>query len=156
MYDQIMAVTFDTLKASRQLQDAGFDEAKADALVSIFAGEIGASLSTKDDIATVRTDLTQEIAAVRTDLTQEISVVRVEMKHMEERLDQRIDAVRADVKHVEERLEQRVMHGEERLEQRVMESRQWLLIRVGAVVGGGVAVLLAAIGIVTGILLAAG
>ena len=36
MYDQVMAVTFDTLKASRRLQDAGFDEEKADALVSIF------------------------------------------------------------------------------------------------------------------------
>ena len=123
MYDQVMAVTFDTLKASRRLQDAGFDEEKADALVSIFAGEIGASLSTKDDVAAVRTD----------------------MKHMEERFDQKIDAVRADMKHMEERLEQKIAQSEHRL-----------MIRMGAMTGGSVAVLLAALGVVTAILLAAG
>ena len=115
MYDQIMAVTFDTLKASRRLQKAGFDEAKAEALVSIFAGDIGASLATKADVAAVRTDLTHEIAAVRTDLTHEITAVRAEMKQMEQRL----------------------------------------IIRMGAMLGGGVAVMLAALGVVAGIILAA-
>ena len=145
MYDQIMAVTFDTLKASRRLQDAGFDEEKAEALVSVFAGEIGASLSTKDDVAAVRTDLGREINAVRADLTQEIAAVRADMNHMEQRLDQKIDAVRTDMKHMEERFDQRIV-----------ESRQWLLIRAGALLAGAVGVLLAAMGIVTAILLAAG
>ncbi len=57
MYDQGMAVTFDTLKASRRLQKAGFDETKAEAIVSIFAGEVGASLATKDDLAAVHTNI---------------------------------------------------------------------------------------------------
>ena len=97
MYDQIMAVTFDTLKASQQLQKAGFDETKAEAIVSVFAGEVGASLATKDD------------------LIREIAALRAEMK----------------------------------------ETEQRLTIRTGAMVGGGVAVILAALGIVTGIILAA-
>ena len=105
MYDQTMAVIFDTLKASQRLQEAGFDEERVETLVSIFAGEIGASLATKDDVA----------------------AVRVEMKQMEERL-----------------------------EQKIAQSEQRLMIRMGAMAGGSVAVLLAALGIVTGILLAAG
>ena len=92
-----MAVTFDTLKASRRLQEAGFDEAKAEAIVSIFAGDIGASLATKEDLA----------------------AVRAEMAQMEQRLEHR------------------------------------LTIRMGAMVAGGVAIVLAAVGIATGIILAA-
>ena len=88
-----MAVTFDTLKASRQLQQAGFDEAKANALVSTFAGNIATSLATKADLADVRTEI------------------------------------------------------------RSVEQR--LTIRTGAMVAGGVAVLLTAMGIITAIILAA-
>ena len=126
MYDQSMAVAFDTLKASRRLQNAGFDESKAEAIVSIFAADIGASLATKGDLAAVRTDLTDELAALRT-----------------------------DIEHMEERLEEKIANTEERLEQKIARIEQRLIIRMGAMVGGGVAVVLAALGIVTGIILAA-
>ena len=56
-----MTVAFDTLKASRQLTAAGFDETQADALVSIFAEDVGASLVTKDDLA-------REIATLRSEM----------------------------------------------------------------------------------------
>ena len=84
-----MVVAFDTLKASRRLQKAGFDEAKAEALVATFASDIGANLATKADL----------------------------------------ENVRAEIKGVEQRL----------------------VIRMGAMVAGGVVVLLAAMGIVTAI-----
>ena len=126
MYDQSMAVAFDTLKASRRLQNAGFDESKAEAIVSIFAADIGASLATKGDVAAVRADLTDDLAALRT-----------------------------DIEHMEERLEQKIANTEERLEQKIAHIEQRLIIRMGAMVGGGVAVVLAALGIVTGIILAA-
>ncbi len=126
MYDQSMAVAFDTLKASRRLQNAGFDESKAEAIVSIFAADIGASLATKGDVAAVHTDLTGDLAALRT-----------------------------DIEHMEERLEQKIANTEERLEQKIAHIEQRLIIRMGAMVGGGVAVVLAALGIVTGIILAA-
>ncbi|MCY3939101.1 MAG: hypothetical protein OXG22_12190 [Chloroflexi bacterium] len=129
-----MAVTFDTLKASRRLQDAGFDEEKADALVSIFAGEIGASLSTKDDVAAVRTDLGREIAAVR-----------VEMKQMEERLDQKIAAVRTDSAHETAVLRAEMREMEERLTNRMYKTTAW-----------SAGLMLTALGIVTAIILAAG
>ena len=59
-----MAMTFDTLQASRRLQRAGFDEAKADAIVSIFAGEVGASLATKDDLVQLEQRLTIRMGAM--------------------------------------------------------------------------------------------
>lgn len=68
MYDQVMAVMSDTLTASQWLQDAGFDEEQAEALVSVVTEDIDSDLSTNGDVA-VRTDLTQETAAVRVDLS---------------------------------------------------------------------------------------
>lgn len=59
-----MAVTFDTLKASRRLQQAGFDEAKAEAIVSIFAEDVGTNLATKDDLAQLEQRLTIRMGAV--------------------------------------------------------------------------------------------
>ncbi len=59
-----MAVTFDTLKASRRLQQAGFDEAKAEAIVSIFAEDVGTNLTTKDDLAQLEQRLTIRMGAM--------------------------------------------------------------------------------------------
>ena len=46
-------VAFDTLKASRRLRDAGFEEEKAEALVNAFAEDIGSNLATKNDLASL-------------------------------------------------------------------------------------------------------
>ena len=45
-----MAVAFDTLRAATQLQEAGFREAHAHALVT-FAEDVTENLATKDDLA---------------------------------------------------------------------------------------------------------
>lgn len=55
-------VMFDTLKASRRLRDAGFEEEKADALVDAFAEDIGANLATKNDLANGLTSLEQRLS----------------------------------------------------------------------------------------------
>lgn len=41
---------FDTLRASQRLREAGFDEAKAGAIVSAFAEDIGERVATREDI----------------------------------------------------------------------------------------------------------
>ena len=111
-YSRRMTVAFDTLKASRRLTAAGFDESQADALVGIFAQDIGAGLATKDD-------LTNEIATLRAEMHTEIAALRAEM--------------RTEMKDLERRL----------------------TIRMGAMVGGGVTILLAALSIITAIILTA-
>ena len=71
-----MAVTFDTLKAARRLQDeAGFDEKQAAVLVSTFAEGVTENLATK------------------TDLTNEAASIRAEMRELEQRVYVRIGAM---------------------------------------------------------------
>ncbi|MCY3657142.1 MAG: hypothetical protein F4Z08_06690 [Chloroflexi bacterium] len=100
-----MAVLFDTLRASQELREAGFEARQADAMVSAFAGAMFGNVATKDDVSALRDDLT---------------------------------ALKGDLIALEERLDHR------------------LTIRFGAMVAGAVAIMLAALSIVTAILLAAG
>ena len=55
-------VALDTLKASRRLRDAGFEEAQAEALVGAFTEDIGERLATKDDVALLGSTLENKIA----------------------------------------------------------------------------------------------
>ena len=48
---------FDTLRASRRLQEAGFEETQADALVSVLADDLSETVATKSDIELLRADM---------------------------------------------------------------------------------------------------
>ena len=56
-----MAMLFDTLHASRQLQDAGFGEAQADAIVTAFTSGILGDVATKEDLAALEERLEQRL-----------------------------------------------------------------------------------------------
>ena len=65
-----MAAAFDTLRASKELQAAGFEQTQAEAVAKIVRAGQG-DLATKDDIAALRTELGAlhtELGAQRTEL----------------------------------------------------------------------------------------
>ena len=62
-YDQDVAM-IDTLRASRRLQEAGFEEAQADALVGVLADDLADSVATKSDIALLEERLNARIDAL--------------------------------------------------------------------------------------------
>lgn len=78
-----MAVTFDTLKVARRLQDeVGFDEKQASILVSTFAEGFGENLATKADLGLLRSDLKDTEAHLR-----------AEMRELEQRVYVRVGAM---------------------------------------------------------------
>ncbi len=82
-----MAVTFDTLKAARRLQDeAGFDEKQAAVLVSTFAEGVTENLTTKADLENTEARLRAEIESVEARL-------RAEMRELEQRVYVRMGAM---------------------------------------------------------------
>ncbi len=122
----------DTLKATRQLQEAGFPEPQADALVATFADGFGENLATKHDIALLKQDIAAvrtEIEAVRTELRAEIALQGTELRA-------EIEVVRAEI-------------GAVRGELRELEQR--LVIRMYVIMGGGVAFLSGVIAIAAAI-----
>ena len=54
----------DTLRASRRLREAGFEEAQADALVGVLADDVSANVATKSDIALLEERLSARIDAL--------------------------------------------------------------------------------------------
>ena len=90
-------VTFDTRKAVRNLQAAGFAEVQADAMVDTLAEAFTDTVASKADIdkleasskadtAEVRADLKADIAEVRADLKADIAEVRAEIGRLEGRV----------------------------------------------------------------------
>ena len=123
-------VAFDTLKASRRLRDAGFEEKQANALVYAFAEDIGANLATKDDIALLKGD----IALLRRDMDSGFESLRKDMTGEIESLRKDMTAGNAALRQDMELLEQR------------------LKLRMALAVGGAATMILTALGIIAGII----
>ena len=82
---------FDTLKATRALEAAGFASGQAEAMVTVFGGAIVANVATRGDIR----DLKGEIGTLRTEVEREIGTLRTEF---DARLEQQIGALRTELR----------------------------------------------------------
>ena len=87
-----MSPLVDTLQATRQLENAGFGSAQAEAIVTIVA-HAGTRLATKDDIDGLRTELTARMDAKIAEVRTEIAEVRAEIAEVR----QEISALRAEL-----------------------------------------------------------
>lgn len=63
-------ITFDTRKAVRNLQDAGFSDAQADAMVDTLSAAFTETVATKTDIAEVKTDIAEVKAELKSMATK--------------------------------------------------------------------------------------
>ena len=85
---------FDTLKATRALEAAGFASGQAEAMVTVFGGAIVANVATKCDIR----DLKGDIRGLKGDISglkDEIGTLRIEF---DAKLEQQIGTLRTEVK----------------------------------------------------------
>ena len=80
---------FDTLKATRALEAAGFESRQAEAMVTVFGSAVVANVATKWDVR----DLKDEIAALRTGFPRDIGTLRSEF---DTGLKQQIDTLRSE------------------------------------------------------------
>ncbi len=63
------ALLFDTHKAVKELQEAGFDEAQAEAVVATVGTAIIGNVATKQDVTDARNDLRSEMQAMELRIT---------------------------------------------------------------------------------------
>ena len=59
---------FDTLKASRDLKAAGFDDSQAEAIVTTMAEAFDDTVATKADLGAVKSELGQDMAGIKGDI----------------------------------------------------------------------------------------
>ena len=84
---------FDTHRAVKDLEQAGFPEAQAEALVEIVGAAVGENAATKSDLDAQEQRLNSRIDAVEHKLNAEIRAVRADMRNMEQRLTLRFIAI---------------------------------------------------------------
>ena len=78
----MISPVFDTLKAAKALQAAGFDDAQAEAVIATVGDAVGGNVATPADVQEVRTDIQEsqaDIREVRTDV-QKLQVDVQELK----------------------------------------------------------------------------
>ena len=83
------SVIFDTHKVVKDLRDAGFDEAQAEAVVNALGSAIDRDVVKPEDLKEFATKA--DIAELRQDMTQAIGELRAEMKALELRMTVRTD-----------------------------------------------------------------
>lgn len=70
------SLLFDTYKAVKDLQEAGFDEAQAEAVVATVGTAIIGNVATKQDVIDARNASKSDIQALGSDLRSEIQDIR--------------------------------------------------------------------------------
>ena len=79
-------LVFDTLKATKVLKQAGFDEVQAEAVVATVGDAIGGSVATKADLEKTAGELHAEIQELRGDMQKMEAGLRGDMQKMETEL----------------------------------------------------------------------
>ena len=108
---------FDTLKATRALEAAGFESRQAEAMVTVFGGAIVSNVATrrdvrdlKDEIASLRVEVKSDHDSLRTGFRRDIGTLRSEFdaglkqqigtlrREFDAKLEQQIGAVRTELR----------------------------------------------------------
>ncbi len=88
---QMVSVTFDTHKVVKDLQDAGFDEVQAEAVVNALGNAVDRDVVKPKDLKEFATKA--DIAELRHEMTEMDGNLRTEMKSLELRLTVRLTGV---------------------------------------------------------------
>ncbi len=92
---------FDTHRAVKSLEEAGFEESQAEAVVEMFSGAVGENLATKADLKVleqaIRSDLQTMEQATKTDLQTMEQAIRSDLQALEQ-------ATKADLQALEQTL----------------------------------------------------
>ena len=92
-----MALAFDTLRAAKQLQQSGFEETQAEAIVSIVSDR-QEELATKSDLKILRQEVKADIESLRQETKAEFKNLRQEVNAEFKNLRQETKNLRQEVK----------------------------------------------------------
>ncbi len=152
-----MSVAFDTLRAARKLRDeGGFDERQAAILVDTFAEGMTETLATKADLESTEASLRAEVEKSEAALRGEIGTLRGDLEKTEAALRGDLEKTEAALRGDLEKTEAALRGGLEKTEAalrgeigtlrgQMRELEQRMIIRLGAMMVGAVALIVALI-----------
>ena len=120
---------FDTHKAVKELQEAGFDEGQAEAVVATVGAAFVGNVATKQDLTELRSDLRSEMQALGSELRSEMQAMGSELRS---EMQTQGNELRSEMQ----------TQGSDLLSKiQAMELR--ITLRMGALIVGGVALIVA-------------
>ena len=127
---------FDTHKAVKDLQEAGFDETQAEALVATVGTAIVGNVATKYDIMEARNESKSETQALRAEIQAQGSELRAEIQAQGSELRAEMQTQGSEL-----RAEMQAQGSELRAEMQAMELR--ITLRMGGLIIAGVGLIVA-------------
>lgn len=91
------SLAFDTYKAVKSLQEAGFEEVQAEAVVAMVGGAMDEPVASKTDIADLRGSIRSELAGLRSEMHDKIASLRNKIAGLRNEMHSEIADLRADM-----------------------------------------------------------
>ena len=88
----MISPVFDTLKAAKALQAAGFDDVQAEAVIATVGDAVGGNVATPADVREVRTD-TQKLKVDVQELKVDVQELKVGIHALEVRITHKFEAL---------------------------------------------------------------
>ena len=131
---------FDTHKAVKELQEAGFDEGQAEAVVATVGAAFVGNVATKQDLTELRSDLRSEMQALSSELRSEMQAMGSELRS---EMQSQGNELRSEMQTQgnELRSDMRTQGSDLLSKIQAMELR--ITLRMGALIVGGVALIVA-------------
>ena len=95
--DPMTSPAFDTLKAAKALQAAGFDDAQAEAVIATVGDAVGGSLATKADLQELEATTKTELQALKATTKAELQALGLRITHKFESLYKHLWAMSAGI-----------------------------------------------------------
>ena len=126
--------SFDTLKAAKSLQGAGFEVRQAEAMVDMVAHALSEGLATKEDVRELKTDLAMLDNKIDTGLAALDNKIDTGLAALDNKIDTGLAALDAKIDNGLTSLDVKIDTG-------LNNVTQKLTIRLGGIVVGGIALL---------------
>ena len=123
------ALIFDTHKAVKSLEEAGFEESQAEAVVDMISGAVGENLATKSDLHTVQLIFQSELKSLE-------QTFQSELKSLEQ-------TFQSDLKSLEQTFQSDLKSLEQTFQSDLKSLEQRMTIKLGALVFAGFGVMIA-------------
>ena len=137
--------SFDTLKAAKSLQGAGFEVRQAEAMVDMVAHALSEGLATKEDVRELKTDLAMLDNKIDTGLAALDNKIDTGLAALDNRIDAGLAALDNKIDTGLAALDAKIDNGLTSLDVKIDTGlnnvTQKLTIRLGGIVVGGIALL---------------
>ena len=134
-------INFDTLKAAKSLQDAGFETHQAEAVVGMVTHALSEGLATKEDVRDLKSSVAADMRELQSSLQSSIDALDVKIDALEVRIDADMRDLQSSVKADIRDLQSSIDALDVKIDNGLKNVIQKLTILLGGIVIGSITLL---------------